>query len=301
MTLPERVQALVGELARVLEAGIPQDEGVLDYVRSTHGEGGAEAVREVLARRGDPDAATLAGLLLTAPHALRAALEDALERAACSPAEAAQLGQALEERVDTARVLLPGAAVIDIALEPGEVSTFVARLRSQDNPPAQLADLARERFGQDGGAALRAGLRQSRLEWSAQRTFFMAALLAGLDPGQPGAQDAVDWALTWLDSLPREAPAAGMLGAKHLELTARLRRSADFHAALAKSSFEVMMAQGARVSLPHPDAVKREIALFDAVCVAVTGRPGWTLAGLVETDLGCADDAESVINALGGL
>lgn len=301
MTLPERVERLVAELARALEQGLPQGGGVLEYMRSTHGGDAIEDFQDMLARRDDPDAATLAGLLLTAPPGMQAMLEPELERAACSPGEARQAAAALEDRVKLARAVLPDGSVVEIALEPGDAATFLARLRPDRSPPARLAGLADQRFGPGRAGEVKAMLRQCRLEWSGQREFFTAALLAGLDVSSLAALEALEWALTWLGTLDPEAPAAEMLGAKHLELTARLRRAADFHAALAKSSFEVMMAQGARVSLPHPDAVRGELALLDAVCLAVAGRPGWTLAGLSETDLGSVDDAESLVRALGGV
>ncbi|MFP5221175.1 MAG: hypothetical protein ACLGSA_02670 [Acidobacteriota bacterium] len=96
-----------------------------------------------------------------------------------------------------------------------------------------------------------------------------------------------------------------LLGAKHLELTTQLRRALDFNRALAKSSFEVMMSQGVRAPLMHPEAVREELALLDCACRVLTGYPAWTLSGLTEVDLGAVDvetdsDGEAMIQALGG-
>jgi hypothetical protein len=133
-----------------------------------------------------------------------------------------------------------------------------------------------------------------------ERICFLTALIKNI-PTQGEALDILAWAFTYLGSLTDGASALDSLGMRYAELTSRLRHSLDFHAALAKSSFEVMMSQGARVVLPHPDQIRGELALLDAVCLAVAGRPAWSLAGMAEVDIGLFEDGETMIAALGRL
>lgn len=295
------LERVVRALLLALREGLPQDDSVLHYMASTHGDASPEAMEAVLADRDSPDAATLAGLLLFPSPALMERLEPLLEAAACTPEEARTAAEAVEEASGRTAALLPDGSRLAIALEPGEARTFVERLRLENTPPSELARILQKRSPAPAGWSLQATLRHSSLAWSPQRVSFLAALLGNMDLSGPKAPEVLAWALAYLGSLPEDAPAAEPLGARQAELTARLRRSLDFHAALAKTSYEIMMAQGARVSLPHPDLIREELALLDAVSRAVTGRPGWALAGMAEQDLGLVEDGESLIEALGRL
>jgi len=304
MTTADRTlleDALLGRLSQ----GVAHDASIFEFADATHGQGSAEGVRAILADPDSPDAATLAGLLLFPGEALLAELEPLLEQAACSPADASQVAEAVEARCVSARAGLPGGELIDVPLEPGAARTFVARLRLGHNPPPVLAAVLASRYPGPESWALKARLRHCRLEWSPERIAFLASLLGNMPQTKAGpgeeTRDVLDWAVGYLESLPPDAPALDHLGGRYAELTTLLKRAQDFHAALAKTSYEVMMAQGARVSLPQPDQVRRELALLDVVCRAVAGRPAWTLAGMLEMDLGFAEDGEAVIAALGGL
>ncbi len=284
----------------MLARGIIQGEDTLDYVRSAHGGDSPEDFEAVLSDHDGPDARSLCSLLLFPGEAQLAALEPVFEEAACTPEDARKAATMVELEVNRTRAILPGGVSIDIPLDPGDVAALVIRLRLDHTPPQLLSRGIDERFTPETASRIKSRLRHSRLDWTGQRIFFLAALFGGLDPARADLDEVLSWALTWLSSLPPDAVAAERLGAKHGELTARLRRSADFHAELSKTSYELMMAQGARVSLPHPDEVRRELALLDAVCMAVAGRPGWALEGVMEVDLGQIEDEESLIRALGG-
>ncbi|WP_243359524.1 hypothetical protein [Fundidesulfovibrio terrae] len=306
----EHVPRLAQALARLLSKGLEQDASILEFAASTHGEGTAGGLRGILAEPDSPDATTLAGLLLFPSDAQLARLEPIIEEAACSPEEAARVADTVEDGCCAAAAILPGGECVSITLEPGQARAFVSRLRLAHTPPRLLARTVEDRFpareDQAGSSAppgltgweIKSRLRHCRLDWTPDRTAFLAALLASAT--EEGLLELLDWTVGYLSALPPDAPAMDRLGAKYFELTTLLRRARDFHDALAKSSFEIMMAQGARVSLPHPDQVRRELALLDAVCQAVTGRPSWTLSGMTETDLGAMEDGEEVIAALGG-
>jgi len=51
----------------------------------------------------------------------------------------------------------------------------------------------------------------------------------------------------------------------------------------------------------HPESLREELELLDAVCLAVTGRPGWALEGLARWDLGGGHDAASMLEAMARL
>jgi hypothetical protein len=117
------------------------------------------------------------------------------------------------------------------------------------------------------------------------------------DAAKPVSRAGTKQGRSW--SLPE------LLGARHLELTTQLRRAVDFNRAFSQSSFEVMMSQGVREPLMHPDAIREQLALLDGVCRILVGCPAWTLSGLTEVDLGEVDvesdgEGEAMIAALGG-
>lgn len=315
-------RAAADAILRVLGDGLEADESALRFILSTHGDASAATILDVLRDRGDPDAATLAGLLLFPGEKVFARLEPVLERAACSPDDAAEAARIVDNEARAARVALPGGDHFEIALEPGDAASFVARLRLDANPPGELASIIDERFPADTAVTLKVLLRHCRLTFTPMRRAFLAALLAGLDTGQTldagaeggavgqrldaqteggGTHAILAWSLSWLSALPPDAAPFDRLGGKYHELTTRLKRALDFHEMLTKSSFEVMLSQGVREPCLHPESIRGELALLNAACLAVTGRPAWTLAGLMEDDLGATSDPEDVIRALGGV
>ena len=326
----ESIHAVTNALRRVLDEGLPQDASVLSYLMSTHGEATAEAFAAVLEDRDSADATVLAGLLLFPGPETLERLEPILEAAKCTAQDALVAALAVEEGIGRIKAVLPGGQPVQLTLLPGEARTLVLRLRMEHSPPPTLAAVLDTSFPGLTAARLKVMLRHSRLDWTAPRVHFLETMLtglAGLAPPSPepdgdtrdappraevlaggdasppkndDIREILAWAISHLGSLTGEADPVQALAARYLHLTARLRRASAFHAALAGSSFEVMAAQGARAALPHPDAVRRELAMLDTVSLAVTGMPSWTQAGCTEMDLGELEDGESLVKALGG-
>lgn len=321
--------ALIRTIIAQLQDGLRQDEDVLHAVESTYGDASPQAIADVLAQRDSSEAATLAAMLLFPDADLRARIEPLAQTARCSAQEARAVGEAVERAVRSAAILLPGGQRLVLALEPGDAAAFVERLQLSDSPPEELSRLLRELFAPQEAALLSVMLRTSRLSWNTARFGVIARLLAGLGKRaeQDGGLGALDrpapellaWTISWLDCLGPDALAASagetkrgqawtlpeLLGAKHLELTTQLRRAMEFNRAFSQSSFEVMMSQGVRAPLMHPDAIREQLALLDGVCRILAGCPAWTLSGLTEVDLGEVDvesdsEGEAMIAALGG-
>lgn len=321
--------ALIRAIIAQLQDGLRQDEDVLHAVESTYGDASPQAIAEVLAQRDSSDAATLAAMLLFPDADLRARIEPLALAARCATQEARAVGEAVEDAVRSAVILLPGGHRLTLPLEPGDGAAFVDRLQLADSPPEELSGQLWELFGPQEAALLSVMLRTSRLRWNPARVGVVSRLLAGLGkrtsqdgglgPLDRPAPELLAWTLAWLDSLGPDSLAtdAGetkrghtwtlpeLLGAKHLELTTQLRRAVEFNRVFSQSSFEVMMSQGVRAPLMHPDAIREQLALLDGVCRILVGYPAWTLSGLTEVDLGEVDvesdsEGEAMIAALGG-
>lgn len=328
MTTPSH-EALIRAIIARLQDGLRQDEDVMHAVESTHGDSSPQAIAGVLSQRDSSDAATLAAMLLFPDADLRADLEPLALAARCTAQEALAVGEAVEAAVRSAAILLPGGHRLTLPLEPGDAAAFVDRLQLADSPPEELSRLLRELFDAQEAALLSVMLRSSRLAWNPARVDVLSRLLAGLGkraakdgglgPLDRPAPELLAWTVSWLDSLGPDALAqnAGeskrghvwtlpeLLGAKHLDLTTQLRRAVEFNRVFSQSSFEVMMSQGVRAPLMHPDAVREQLALLDGACRILAGCPAWTLSGLTEVDLGEVDvesdsEGEAMIAALGG-
>jgi len=326
---PSPHEALTRAIVAQLHEGLRQDQDVLHAVESTHGDSSPQAIAKVLSQRDSSDAATLAAMLLFPDADLRADLEPLALAARCSVQEARAVGEAVEAAVRSAAILLPGGQRLTLPLEPGDATAFVDRLQLADSPPKELSRLLRELFGPQEAALLSAMLRTSRLRWNPARVEVIARLLTGLGnraaqdgglgPLDRPAPDLLAWTVSWLDCLDADSLTihAGetkqvgswtlpeLLGAKHLELTTQLRRAVEFNRVFSQSSFEVMMSQGVRAPLMHPDAIREQLALLDGVCRILVDCPAWTLSGLTEVDLGEVDvesdsEGEAMIAALGG-
>ena len=322
-------EALTRAIIAQLQDGLRQDGDVLHAVETTHGESSPQAIAGVLSQRDSSDAATLAAMLLFPDADLRADLEPLALAARCSVQESRAVGEAVEGAVRTAAILLPGGQRLTLSLEPGDAAAFVKRLQLADSPPEELSRLLRDLFGPREAAHISVMLRTSRLRWNPARVGVVSRLLEGLgkraaresdlEPLDRPAPELLAWTLAWLDSLGPDSLAinAGeskrghswtlpeLLGAKHLELTTQLRRAVEFNRVFSLSSFEVMMSQGVRAPLMHPDALREQLAFLDGVCRILAGCPAWTLSGLTEVDLGEVDvesdsEGEAMIAALGG-
>lgn len=321
--------ALIRAIIAQLQDGLRQDVDVLHAVESTYGDASPQAIADVLAQRDSSEAATLAAMLLFPDADLRARIEPLALAARCATQEARAVGEAVEDAVHSAVILLPDGHRLTLPLEPGDAAAFVDRLQLADSPPEELSGQLWELFDPQEAALLSVMLRTSRLSWNTARVGVVSRLLAGL--GKRAAQDgglgALDrpapdllaWTISWLDCLGPDSLAtdAGetkrgrtwtlpeLLGAKHLELTTQLRRAVEFNRVFSQSSFEVMMSQGVRAPLMHPDAIREQLTLLDGVCRILVGYPAWTLSGLTEVDLGEVDvesdrEGEAMIAALGG-
>ena len=320
---------LTAAIQAVLAEGLPQDEKVLHAVAATHGDASPESIAGVLSQRDSADAATLAAMLLFPDDGVRMRLEPLALLADCTPQQALEVAQEVARHTREALILLPDGVRMTLPLESGDAATFVERLRLADTPPPTLANVLEQRFNPAQAVRLSVQLRTCRLRWTEARTQIVARLLHGLGDAGPRDSDCescgqnptevLSWAVSWLDSLSKTAlpgeesqstrtagpGLAELLGAKHLELSTQLRRAVEFNRVFSQSSFEVMMSQGVRAPLMHPDAIRRELALLDRVCVILTGSPAWTLTGLTEVDLGAVDleidrEGEAMIGALGG-
>jgi len=269
-------------------------------MRSTHGSDSPGSFRAVLADAGSAEADTLAGLLLFPAEAVRVALEPDLEACACTPGEARLLADRVAATVDAVPALLPGGHAVLLEPDAAALRGFVARLRPEANPPRELAGVAQRRHAPPLAWRLKAALRAGPLVPTAARLFFLEALLDRMDaPNQE--QQVLEWALRFLEHLPEDVPPHQALAPRREELSMRLDQALDFRKALAGSSFEVISSQGVRMPHLHPQSLREEIALLDAVCLAVTGRPGWTLEGVARRDMGAVRDADSLLEALGRL
>ena len=301
-----RHDRLLRAILDVFANGLPQDAPVDAFMESTHGGASLETVRHALSRRDDPDAATLAALLLSPSQDVLAALEPAAQDARCCSRQAHHLAQAAEARVTGALLLFGAGGRLEIELLPGEAADFVRRLRLDKNAPRQVLEVAARRYSHKDSLALGVLLRHCGLAWTPQREAFVVRLLENLPAADAGASsgghcaalDVLRWALAWLGSLPGQGAPLDALPRTYHELSAQLRRARDYQELLARSSFEILSAQGMRAPHLHPGTLAGELALLDAVCRATTGHPAWTFNARVDTDLGCLEDCESLMEAL---
>lgn len=299
---PELLQAMEAVRA-LLESGLPQDEAVLRYAASTHADASPEALAALFANRGDPEASSLAELLLFPGEEAQRRLEPALEAARATPEQARELELALEERVTRTWALLPGGQRLELPLEPGEAALFVRRLRPEHTAPPEVLAAVERRFTAEAALEFKIMLRHCRLDWTPQRRAYVCAVLGGLEASARDTADALAWTLRHLAGADPQESFVDGLGAAYAALEANLKRARDFERLLRTSSYEVMMSQGVRAPHLHEEGIRREMELVDMICQAVAGRPAWTLAGLGQMDMGDMDDPEALMEAftrLGG-
>jgi len=298
-SLPEAAEAI----RALLDEGLPQDESVLRFAATTHADVSAQGIAALFADRDDPEASSLADLLLFPGEEVQRRLEPALESARPTPEQSEELGRIIEETVERTWALFPDGQRLELRLEPGEASLFVRRLRPEHTAPEEVLAVIGRRFPGDAGLRFKTLLRHCRLEWSAQRKVFVCALLEGIEASQADTADALAWTLRHLAATEPGASFIDGLGAAYAALEANLKRARDFARMLQSSSYEVMMSQGVRAPHLHEEGLRREMALADMVCLALAGRPAWTLAGLGQMDMGDMDDPEALMEAftrLGG-
>ncbi|EHJ46392.1 hypothetical protein DFW101_0375 [Solidesulfovibrio carbinoliphilus subsp. oakridgensis] len=289
---------LVRAVADILAAGLPQDEAVAHFIRSTHGDLPPDALAALLADPGDPQAASLIELLLFPGEAVALALEPALAAARPDEAEAALLAEELAGRVTRAVAVLPDGSRLVVPLSPDDVRRFVGRLAPTRTLPGETAALLAARFGPDAALSLAVAARQTGPDWTPGAASFFRSLAERLPGGAPNASEILRYVLRFLAGLPAGALPLPALVARRGQLSAQLRRARLQEETLAKSNFETLLLTGARLPYLHAPDIRRELDFADAAILAVTGRPAPDTLGSC-LDLGTFSDMDGMLAALG--
>jgi hypothetical protein len=293
-------------IAARLRAGLSLDADGLDTLARCLGVSDAAQALGMLAA--DPEsceAAPFVALLFSPGRESMRTLEPALAAAGLDAAGAQALEAELVDALAAERlpVLMPGGGRIEFPASADDVAGYVRRLRPAATPPAELRAILARRLEPDMAAELGVILRHSRLEWTPERVFFMAALLDRADVERDDLPGLIAWAADFLDTAglpldPREA-----LRLRRQALVAQLRQAEMAERALSGGNFETRMAQGLRLGHVHGPDVRRELALLDRACMLALGLPGAALeAGLVSRrDLGQADGVDELLKLMPGL
>uniref|UniRef100_I2Q2I5 Uncharacterized protein n=1 Tax=Desulfovibrio sp. U5L TaxID=596152 RepID=I2Q2I5_9BACT len=289
---------LVTAVADILAAGLPQDEAVAHFIRSTHGDLSPAALAALLADPDDPQAASLIELLLFPGEAVALALEPALAAARPDAAGAALLAGELAGRVTRAVAVLPDGSRLTVPLSPQDVRRFVDRLAPTRTLPGETAALLAARFDPDEARRLAVAARQTGPDWTPGAASFFRSLAERLSDGAPNASGILRYALRFLAGLPAGALPLPALVARRGQLSAQLRRARLQEEALAKSNFETLLLTGARLPYLHAPDIRRELGFADAAILAVTGRPAPDTLGSC-LDLGTFSDMDGMLAALG--
>lgn len=289
---------LARAVADLLAAGLPQDEAVTHFIRSTHGDLSPAALAARLADRDDPQVASLAELLLFPGEAVGLALEPALATARPDAAAALGLTEELAATVTQAVAVLADGSRVRFPLFPDDVRRFVARLAPTRTLPGEAAALLVERFGYEPALRLSVVARQTGPDWAPAATAFFLTLASRLPQDAANTQETLRFALRFLAGLPAPALPLPALIARRGQLAAQLRRAEQQDDALAKSNFETLIMTGARLPYLHAPDIARELALADAIILAVTGRPAPDTTGSC-LDMGFFSDVDGMLAALG--
>ncbi len=293
----QNVQGLVAAIIDKLESGLPQDDAVAHFIRSTHGELTPAELAALTADADDPQAESLRELLLFPGPDTALALEPALAAADLSPEETARLADALAANPPRAVALLPDGLDLPLPLTPDQARRFVARLAPQRTLPGELRQLLAARFPAEA-PGLAVAARQTGPDWTPAATAFLRALLTKLSLQGPGAADAIRFAMRFLADTPRGVPLLPALSARYSQLLAQLRRARLQDEALAKSNYETFILSGNRLPYLHAPDISRELGLAGAVIEAMTGRPAVD-AGVSCQDMGVAATLEQVLEVFG--
>ncbi len=292
---PDVPEALLQAILNILATGLPQDASVAHFIRSTLGELSPGDIEAVLVDRDDPQAASLAELLLFPGEAVAMALEGPLAEARLDADGAAGLAQALAEAAPARAVaVLPDKTRLAVPLEPDDLSRFAVRLAPARTLPAPCRELLATRYGAESALRLAVAARQTGPDWTPRCASFFETLLTRLDPATPQAQDILRFALRFLAGLPATALPLPALDARRVQLSLQLRRARQQEDALAKSNYETLIMTGARLPYLHAPDIDRELGHVDAILLALTGRlPDDTPAGC--QDLGLVADLDDVV------
>ncbi len=305
---PDRHVALAGEgIAAHLAQGLPLDADSLTAIMQALGE--AEPGQAFARLAADPETSEHAPLLALAFSPGRAslrALEPVLTQAGLDADGGRELALWVARRVAhgaPVALLLPDGSRLEPRLRAQELSArtqdFVRRLRPEATPPLELRRILAERYAGPRaglGLELAVSLRHSRLEWTASRIFFAAALLErAQERDETGA--LVAWAAWFLDLAGPDFDPRQALRERRQAVTNQLRQAEAQEEALERASFEVRQSQGQRHGYVHGPDLRAELALLDRACALVLGMPGEELAAGVR-DLGEAADARELMRLL---
>jgi hypothetical protein len=284
----------------LLAAGLVQDAATAHCLASTLGPLPPEVLAARLGTADDLEAAPLRELLLFPGRDTALALEPALTAAELDAAGQATLVAGLSGEVRVIRLLLPQAPPLELAVGPADLGRFVDRLRPSHTPPRAIRQVLAERFPPPTDLELAVDCRLAALTWSAPRRSFVETLLRRLDPSAADTPPAVRFALGFLAELTPDTPPLAALPRRRAALSAQLRQARRQEDALAASNFETLLLTGARFPHLHGPDIARDLALLDAIALALTGRLGAS-GGPEPRDLGTVADAEGLFQALGRL
>jgi hypothetical protein len=316
---------LAGEIAAALERGVPQDQATLDTVLATLGQADAHAALALLAA--DPEAsehAPLVALLFSPGPTLLRGLEPALARADVDAQEALAVAERVVQRV--AALLGPLPALLPALLPEGTraglrasaegLRAFVRRLSPQATAPAELRALLARRCGPEPEGGPEGGLdrglagelavdlavllRHCRLVWTPERVFFIATLLERAELGTDDLPGLLAWATGFLDLGGWPLGLRRALAGRRQALLAQLQQAEFLEQALARGSYETLMAQGLRLAHVHGPEVRAELGHLERAAVLVLGLPGAALDGVNVCDLGLAEDMDALLRLFPG-
>lgn len=296
----QAIAQLAQAIADILERGLPQDAAALHCIRSTHGELSPAAIAALAADEDDPQAAPLLELLLFPGRQTALELEEAMARAALGPADLPVLAETLAGLGPRPTALLPDGEVVPLpVLELDQAARLVARLAPHRTLPAPAREAAQAAYP-DLGRRLAADARQIGPVWSRGALAFFGNCLKRLPAVRPDPEKAgpvVRFLFRFLADLPENALPLPALMARQARLVAQLRRARLQEEALAKSNYETLIMAGNRLPYLHAPDIAEELALAEAVILAVTGRPA-PETGPSCQDLGAFAEMEEVFAAL---
>lgn len=294
------VAALAETIAAHLALGLAQDAATARCLASSLGPLSAAELAARLADGDDLEAAPLRELLLFPGRDTSLALEPALAAADLAPADLQALTACLAGAVRHVRVRLPGQAPIDLPVAATDIDLFVDRLRPAHTPPASIRQTLAARFPAPLARELAVDCRLAALPWPPSHRAFLETLLGRIDPAGSDAPDLVRFALRLFAQLAPDEPPLTALSQYRETLLSQYHRARLQEQSLAASNFETLLATGARLPHLHAPDLARDLALADAMLVALTGRTGGGEPP-AERDLGAVDDVAGFMDAFGRL
>lgn len=290
-------KALAREIAALLAAGLPQDAAVAHFIASTHGALSPRELETLVTDREDPQAASLIELLLFPGETVARTLEPGLAAAGLDAAGEKRLARALEELAPRAVAVLPDGTRLTIPLAPDDLRRFVSRLAPTRTLPPGIGRIVASRFGAAAALETAVAARQTGPDWTARNTAFFTALADRLPPEAADTLAALHYGLRFTAGLaPTDLPIPALI-ARHGRLAAQLRRARQQEQALAASNFETLILGGNRLPYLHAPDIAREMALAEALILAVTGRPAPDTGGSC-LNLGVVEDVDGLVAVL---